>query len=757
MVLAQFAYMTCVAIGAGVITALLTVLIWGSLKKVSWPPNALKVFFLVVWAYGFIVYDIGMSHGNKWFFLVNAPICIIDAFKIFLFDNDISHIEEELKKDWFYSLNFALVHFLAAIVSTLFIVKVFGYSLKKKVRLWRISRCDSKTIDETFLFWGFNEQSKRLIEDIEKHFLSKRNSEGQAKECRIILVRSDNGGDEIPADRSKLYRILDFISIPTSEFEQIQILPIEVVSTYRNLTNVKVGRKTVDIFEEELRLKTLGRVLKNRTKEKIHVFFLSDDEKENIHNASVMANDKTLRNFVEGEKNRKVVIYCHARYNSVHRVIEEQHLKDNCKIKVIDSSHINVEMLKLDSNLLPVNYVDVEGDATVSSHFRALVIGFSEVGQDSVKFLYEFGSFVRHGSTSNKVWRSDFRVDVIDRKMAALAGPFIANAPSVDISMSFMEGFNPHADSHIVLHDMDCESVQFYKCFEKWIKTLNYIVIATGDDELNMTLGVRLFKMAIRYRVNLDKFCILVRAHEDRDEHFQNIAYHYNRLWAAHRETTEKDFIHQNQVKREDKVEFPIHIFGLDSKTYTYANIVEDCLESNAREYHKRYTLTTKPHCDSPEKEWDNELKDIMHLEKENESYSPTYGGVMKLRRSRLQDFANSQHETTKQILVDKSLIKTGKEGFSFHHLTRKDKQSSYIWPEGVQKDMAIHRILIVLAQTEHLRWQSSHEINGYVYHKKKDETKFTHNNLKKWDNLNTETRSYDCNIVDCTLGIKPI
>ena len=66
-----------------------------------------------------------------------------------------------------------------------------------------------------------------------------------------------------------------------------------------------------------------------------------------------------------------------------------------------------------------------------------------------------------------------------------------------------------------------------------------------------------------------------------------------------------------------------------------------------------------------------------------------------------------------------------------------------------------IKDLLLVLAKTEHLRWNASHEMLGYEYNKGKTiDLKYKHYCLCKWQKLDSdEIRSYDNNVVDVTLG----
>lgn len=745
----------------GILVAFALVLIRAVTKHAStrFRDVSLKWFFAVVWLYGFVVYDVGMCTGQYISLWTNAPMAILYAFKIFLFDSDVSEIHGPFHDSWVYSLNFALVHFLAAIISTLFLIKHFGFNILARFRMWRASRLFARTVSETFVFWGFNEPTIHLIESIKKEYSG-------SSDYRIVIVQTCKDDDDSPEERTGFSRIFNFLAMPTSDLEKLQKLGCLTTGSYTCLTGLNADSDNEDIIGKKLKLRSLRRLLRKHTANKIHLLFLNDDEKENLHDVALLLNDSSIKDFVNAgsKQKREAIFYCLARYNSVHRVIEDQNPSNQVKVKVVDSSHINVEMLKENPELLPVRYVNVEADATVSTPFNALVVGFSEVGQDSVRFLYEFGAFVKNGSTDDIAVRSDFHLDVVDKNMSDLAGVFVANAPSIKPSMPFIEG-EENPDALISLHQMDCRSVQFYqKLTEEWIPKLNYVVIATDDDELNLSLGVRIFKAAARYRKDMDKFSILVRAHNDDDGHIRRIANHYNLLWTAYEKApmdSEGKRIHQAEITKDSHPEKPvIRIFGLDKETFTYGNIIKDELEQKARNYADRYKETTekkKPEGDKkPQKRaFDERFDKIMQLDDEWTGYYPTYYGMMYLRRTQSQDMANSLHEQTKRILVEQALKRCHHENFEFSKLTRTENTIKYIWPRGEETIEQINRIAIVVAQTEHLRWNASHEILGYIYDDAKDEVRCMHNCLKDWKDLTESVRSYDCNVSDFILGIR--
>lgn len=736
---------------AGIIVAFIIWSIWrlGRWNKLAKARKiSLKWFFIPVWIYGFLVYDIGMCpSGEKVALLTNAPMAFLYAFRIFLFNSDVSEIQNKFHESWVYSFNFALCHFFAAIISTLFVIKLVGFHLVARWNIWWKSLLSKwRKVDETFIFWGFNEASYRLVMSIHNHYGSKANR----KLYRIVVVRMsiDDETDEQPTGFS---RIFDFLSVSPSEmarFEEIKSLGIPYFTTGRfvDVESYNSDREE-DILGRLLKIRSVRRFIKYGTRKKVHMLFLSDDENDNLHALSLLRKDTSINEFAKTHSGNipqtSVCFYCHARANSVHDVIETHDPYGPLKVRLIDSSHINVELLKENPELLPANFVEVEKDATVSSLFHGLIIGFSEVGKDAVRFLYEFGAFVRSGVPEGKAPRSSFHLDVVDRKMADLAGSFVANSPAIRPYMPFVdkkEYNNPNA--LVSLYNYDCRSADFYILLNKLILTLNYIVIATDDDELNITMGVRIFKAATRYRQNLDNLCILVRIHNDDDNRIRNIAKYYNTLWYG--DTDNGDKLSTR----------PLHIFGLDHDIYTYKNIIELIHEEKALKYKQRYDNSIPPNEEQTQKK--TQTTSPPPADKK-EPGNQKYIDYLQQRRGWLQNVANSCHEQTKKMLLDKALEKCGLDRTCYNGLKRKLNSIQYDWNERNKETEDAERIAYVLAQTEHLRWNASHEIMGYEPGPK-DEIRLNHDCMIDWYALPTDKKkSYDCNVADMVLGVKII
>ena len=700
--------------------------------------------FVIVWLAGFVIYDVGMYIGHsRLSLLTNMPMAVIHAFEMFILESDVAAIHDQFHDNWIFMTAFSLVHILAAIITLAFVIKHFGYNIIAGCRMAFEAYLGRKK--ESYIFWGLNDATCQLARSIKQHY-------GERKDYRIIIVRTND--DKNTSVKNGMERLFNFLSLKNNDLERLQALDCLTTSTYSDLAHLNVSvTPGEDVLRERLDLSQLARIIKHKTIGHVHLFFLGDNTSDNIQGVANLKRDCTILEYADGE-GHQVTMYCRARYNSIHRVIEDEQQHDSLEVKVIDPSHISVEILKQHVEFHPVSYVDIEDDATVSSPFNALVVGFGEVGVDAVRFLYEFGTFIKHGGGVGPVERSDFHCHVVDPDMAHQAGMFMANAPALPTNLA------AHGQSLITLHEMDAMSVEFYRRVEASIKDLNYVVIAQGDDILNISLAVRIFRLAVRFRKDMKHFRILVHVKKDEDGHIRHVAEHYNRLWLA--EENSEDWvkrIHQCTVTSTECPGSPITLFGQADEIYSFDYIVSGKLKNQAMSFKQRYDqsierLTGQRPGSTPD--WDTEHNELMQLTDEYRGYSPTYSGIMRLRRTRYQNLQNCFHQLTKRMLAQVALGDKY-QVFSSGNLKREENKTTYLWLNDAQPDDQVIRVLDVLARTEHLRWIASHEVLGYIDYgteNDKDEARLKHGCLKPWEQLSPRVQSYDYNVVDVSLGI---
>ena len=743
-----------------ILAVLLVIFFYKKEKALDFCERYLTYAFFVVWTMGFVIYDIGMypDHSNSAYkafmaMLGVAPMAIVHAFGMFVFQSDVSAIHEGCHNNGLFMSLFSVTHLLAALISLVFVIKHFGFNIVSSIiRYWK-THLWLGDIQNLYVFWGMNDATYYLAKDMIKT--------GKLKDSKIIIIRISNEKENTnePIGIERLFSFLTLTKNNLENLQELHKLGCLTNSTFGSLVNIQASDSN-DILGKELRLYGLVRLIR-KTNGFVHLFFLENDEVFNIQAVANLRKDLEIRNFADKENGGKVKFYCHARYNSVHRVIEDEFIDKNIEVKVIDSSHISVELLKRMPKLHPVHYVKIENDATVSSPFNALVVGFGEVGMDAVRFLYEFGAFVKN-TNKNIVERSDFYCHVIDKCMDDLVGQFYVNTPSINITMNRSQSEELNM---INFYNLDCRSKEFYKNLKQWIASLNYIIVATGDDEANISIAVRMLRLAIRERVGLNRFRILVRVQHDENGHIKKIAEHYNRLWAAEKGRTSKDKnTYQKKIPADFLVYEPITLFGSANQVYTYENVVKESLKEDAKKFKRKYDISVYERKmlsgEKPDdiKDWDEEQNEMMQLTGEYEGYAPTYSSVMKLRRIQSQNVANSLHKDTKKWLAESALGEEGYEEMLRHGLERREGSLIYSWRDRANLSIEnVQRVLDVLAQTEHLRWNASHEILGYYGYKDegfKDEARLVHGCLRDWDKLKENTKSYDYNIVDVSLDL---
>jgi hypothetical protein len=740
--------------------------------------KSLSLGFAIVWLLGFLVYDVGMYTGEPWSLVGNAPMAIIHAFEAFLLQSEASAIHEPFHNNWVFMLFFSLTHFFAAMVSMIFVIKHFGFNIISAFRVFFHSIKPAPSASTTYVFWGMNDASFHLASSINSHY-----PEEDKKDYRIVVVRT-NDDRETMIERNGMDRLFNFLSLKNKDYNRLKTLNCLTTSTYNDLSRISIpddDQKTVDIIKGNLRLPSLSRIIRNKTTEELHVFFLSDDQQYNIQAISNLRKDDSICSFAAG--GHKVKFYCHARYNSINRVFEDIDPSTNMDVRIIDSSHLSIECLKrvspnnITNNYQPVRFVDIDKTnnyGTVSSTFTSLIVGFGETGKDALRYLYEFGTFVDSKSTPTETRRSKFRCHIVDRDLDKMKGSIMNGSPNL------FSNKNPQDDSLLVeLHAIDFNTDEFFNQLLKGLsKDLNYVVIALGSDEISITLAVRILKYMRRCGRKFDKLRIFVRLYDSSVyPQMKRIADHFN------------------------KGEERIVLFGRVEDIYSYDLVVCDEFELRGREYYDSYRRLNPEH--DEDGTWDQRRKKLMRqvtLERTNTDpitgcsvfeevplnvpQQPSIDDLQKLRRKESQDKANALHELTKMYLLQTvvpnwyielvpQLFKNVQiENLTFMKVNRTNSfvegKSIIVYPELSQKQQ---KLMENLAKLEHLRWNASHEVLGYTTmpdsvpneNRGCDESTVTHNCLIPWEKLDAETEKisyipdykiFDYGVVETTIDI---
>lgn len=462
---------------------------------------------------------------------------------------------------------------------------------------------------------------------------------------------------------------------------------------------------------------------------KIHVMLLGEDETKNIYDALKFSQTKL---WCSKRIYDRLTIHCHARRSNVNRTIED--LSELNKIKVIDSSYLSIELLKQNVENHPIQFVKLSETniGTVETPFRSLIVGFSECGQDALRFLYEFSAFVDKGNKDfEDDVRSPFYCDIVDKERDVSAARLFNHAKGV-----FEKNYT-NGEKKITFHEINYTSKKFYEnVLKQIIDELNYVVIAIGNDREGITLAVDILRYAIKS--GRDKkdipFRIYVRSYEPNMTDFlYKIARFYNDAMG-------------NVV---------IQIFGDEKKIYTKAMLIDDTLDQQAKTYEKKYNdahnIITLHNLLKKEKLKKDELKWIGNIAKQqsinidselSETEKIKFEDT-KRKAELIQKDKDNEKKQENPLSTRLNELRNYSQNVSnaLHFYTKEFIKNHY---DKEQKQVPLVR----LAQTEHLRWVAAHEIMGYrpdpPQKEGKDILHYKHACMIPWRELLDNSREYD-------------
>lgn len=639
---------------------------------------------------GVAIYFIGYDYEGTGENMVTLFLrSVLSSFEMFLSKSNLIGIADNCKENEVYMFFFAIIHTAALTISTLFAVLCFGKRIQYWCRGFKWRFIGSSAV--TNVFWGFNERSFVLAHDIANKSTTKE---------RFIFVDFPLH-EESPSKGQSFSGILGLFSYKINALRQMSGLR-NCIMMRSSLRPSSVQNINTDFFDA-MNIYRLKQIL-DKSKE-IRFFILTDDEDANLKAALNMLNHNVC-------KNKKFKIYCSARKTKLNRLIEET--KDK-HLKFIDDSRTSITQLKMDHDKgrHPIDYVDIDKErGIVTSEFKALIVGFGTTGQDALRFLYEFSAF-----TGIDQKKSPVQLHVVDCNMDQLKGGFYQEVPG----MSMLEG------KEIFLHNLNFNSMEFNQFLDANINDLNYVIIATGNDEQNIE-----FASAIMERVFSQR--------KEKAHHLKVFV----RMYSEANRIKFNSAINVYAQFCENENYLPLEFFG-DTKTlYTRDVIIDNRYEQQAKEFYKAYCKAT-----SSSESWEE------RADKEKDKLGGIYG-MRSLRRKEGQDKANCQHCYTKQQLLN---LENRNEPLELPEWTETE---SILDHEGATEN---HWLVCLynVAICEHLRWNASHLMMGYVpmtadvkkrFDDTCDERTKQHTYIVDWNQLPCGTQGYDYCVVKTTVQI---
>ena len=625
----------------------------------EWISKHILSFAIVVWLWGVVVYIVGFYNGEVSGLSVVLR-AIIASFKMFVVSNELARVVPQLHSDALYMTMFAVVHFVAAFITFLFIFKMIGYKIKSYIDIVVCRYWHSKG-RRVHIFWGINQASQLLAQSIRR----------QLKSDIIIFVDVDKEGGEASNKQSSISTITNMITIRNSDIVNLDAIGALVDHCYGGPAAVSEAEAN-KVFKA-LHLRNIAQIV--RKSSKTNLYLLSEDEGENIAGALNLQKDTILNTLGRG----RVEIYVHARRRACDDVLNVSS-QSQCNINIVDSAYLAVQTLKCSESALPVSCVDIDTKTgLVDTPFNSLIIGFGTTGQEAFKFLYEFSAFV-----DSKLQRSKFCCHVVDEKMDSIAGLVRAQMPAI-------------TEDELVLIKTSVNSVEFWQRIEKIISELNYVVITLNNDNLGLSTAVNLFKYALKCRnTSSPMLKIMLRCYDSRNQA------RMKEVIGGLNSSTEG-----SNVK--------INLFGLNSELYDYRLIVSDATICQAMEFNRIYENSTL----TAEEQWQENFGPEAVETIISKGYN-RYHAVCEINRKVSQNISNALHCTTKLMLMGLDTDKATErlKLFCGYVATRKSGTTTY------QCDTPEQRLLLNMAIVEHERWVASHKLMGYTFGEKSSASK---------------------------------
>lgn len=178
-------------------------------------------FALAVFSLGFMVYTVGSVQTGGvsiWDAVYTVPSAIISSLGMFVYQDDISELSSDILKDSFFMAMYSIAHFLAASITSFFLIRLIGMRLFYLLDLFFLSLRDKRT--SLYVFWGINPQSVTLAESVYAK-----------KESRIVFVNTVEQETENDRDVS-IRSLFDIIKVRDEAHERICNINADIVNCH---------------------------------------------------------------------------------------------------------------------------------------------------------------------------------------------------------------------------------------------------------------------------------------------------------------------------------------------------------------------------------------------------------------------------------------------------------------------------------------------------------------------------------------------
>ncbi len=472
---------------------------------------------------------------------------------------------------------------------------------------------------------------------------------------RIIFIDIPQENNEQTSGQS-FSGIMGLLSYKSNILKQISDIKFILLRSSLSLDSIDMISKGI---LQNMNLRKLDKIM--RKSSAVNFFILSNDEVSNMHAAINLLNSE-----IKATINR---LYCSTKNTKETALLAAC---SNGKLQIIDDSKAAIMEFAMRKDkkgncpAQPINFVEINkqlGCVNSEKPFTAFIIGFGTTGQETLRFLYEFSAFPDCNGHKTPI-----ELHVFDNRINEIKGELYQDIPA----LPKLEAIN-----EITFHPCNAGSLEFGEILHMLVDNLNYVVIATGKDENNLHIATMIYEYAMQHRTDrFDKFKILIRLCDSNNE-----------------------FKFKKTIESYADNCYPaIEYFGNPKDIYTKKWLLDEEEDTMAHRFYESYCIASKEVYKS---------HDIRINEEINKEQIKLLG-YRRINRKLAQDRANCKHCYTKEILL------------GLHDMPNAPELP--VWPFSIENQSSnvstkqewLKR-LINVSICEHLRWNASHLMMGYL------------------------------------------
>ena len=412
------------------------------------------------------------------------------------------------------------------------------------------------------------------------------------------------------------------------------------------------------------------------------LYILNQDEQENFELLKTLARDKSVQAkgfFYTHEPDSFFSLFAHM----------------GKRLRVLDSHYLSFMQIKLRRpEVLPVNYVDIATDKDgaplgyVKDGLKSMIVGFGESGQEALRYLLEFGSFI-----GKDLEAAPSSITVYDDNLEKNRGHFLHLAPALK------------GDKRLRWRAETAGTDAFWEQYDAMLdEGLRYMVIAMDKGNRNVSLAIHLLQRAAQKGMDLRKMIILVRIWRS-DPNIEELINYYNRAYAPEDVRVIRIFGRMETIWKPDVISGR----SLKQTAIRFSEAFQ-AASGNGESWDERRVRLSKPGGNPLAKQ--QELMRRQAMEIGRALFAPT---LLRFAAKNLKDAA-------------KDIPSAYSKETAWHYPGDKDTYTR----------------LEYLAAAEHLHWMSQLEVNGYQ-DGPDDELLLTHTNMIPYKEITDPVLRHMC------------